>query len=205
MRIETVGLHTIDGLHLEGDLALTPDPAGAAVVAHPHPQYGGDRFNPVVDALFGALAGAGWTVVRFDFRGVGASEGRHGGGADERMDVVAGIDLVTTVAPDAPIWLLGYSFGATVTLDVTDPRVAGWVGVAPPLAALPRPCLAGPDHRPKLLLVPEHDQLSPPSATVGLTADWSTTTVETIPMGDHFLAGRTAWVAEHVIGWLAGR
>lgn len=176
------------------------------MLAHPHPQYGGDRTNIVVDTLFRALPEAGWHALRFDFRGVGRSEGAFGGGVDERLDVVAAIDLVDSVCESEPIWACGYSFGAMVALNVTDPRLAGWIAVAPPLAALGGPpCLAGPDHRPKLVLVPEHDQFSPPAATEPLVADWTATELRTVPMGDHFLAGRTAWVAEQVVDWLSSR
>lgn len=208
MRSETIGLATLDGHHLEGEVAFadaTLGPArGAVVIAHPHPQYGGDRTNIVVDALFRALPAAGWHALRFDFRGVGASEGSFGGGIDERLDVVAAVDVFDTLLADEPIWACGYSFGAIVALNVTDPRLSGWVAVAPPLAASPS-CLAGPDHRPALVLVPEHDQFSPPDVTEPLVAGWTATELRTIPMGDHFLAGRTAWVAEQVVAWLSSR
>ncbi len=210
MRIETVGLATLDGLHLEGDVAFAEPAAGpvrgAVVLAHPHPLYGGDRTNLVVDALFRALPEAGWHALRFDFRGVGASEGSFGGGTDERLDVVAAIDALDTVCGNEPIWAGGYSFGAMVALNVTDQRLAGWVAVAPPLAALDgAACLAAADHRPTLVVVPEHDQFSPPAATEAIVAGWAATELRTVPMGDHFLAGRTAWVAEQVVAWLSSR
>lgn len=205
-----MGLATLDGWHLEGDIAFA-DPAsgparGAVVLAHPHPRYGGDRTNVVVDALFRALPAAGWHALRFDFRGVGHSEGAFGGGVDERLDVVAAVDAFDAVCADEPIWACGYSFGAMVVLNVTDARLAGWIAVAPPLAAHDGPpCLAGADHRPALLLVPEHDQFSPPAVSEPLVAGWSATELRTVPMGDHFLAGRTAWVAEQVVAWLSSR
>ncbi len=202
MRIETVALATIDGLHLEGDVALPPQPAAGVVVAHPHPQYGGDRHNPVVDALFHALAGAGLAVLRFDFRGVGRSEGSHDGGAAERLDVAAGIELIEPFAGDHPIVLAGYSFGALVVLDVADPRVAGWFAVAPPLATATAAPLAATDHRPKHLAVPEHDQFTPPAVAVELTATWTATTVEVVTMADHFLVGRAAAVADSAVAFV---
>jgi hypothetical protein len=202
MRIETVGLRTDDGLRLDADVARADAPTGAAVITHPHPLYGGNRHHPVVGALYSALARAGWTVVRFDFRGVGASEGRHGGGADERTDVLAGVDLLAVEVPGVPVWLLGYSFGAAVELNVGDDRVAGWVGVAPPLGVLPGSPVAAADARPKLLLVPEHDQYTSPAATVELTREWPATTVEVVPMADHFLNGHADRVAERTLTWL---
>ena len=198
---ETVLLHTIDGLTLVGELAVPPVPAwAAAVVTHPHPLYGGDMHNVVVDAMVRALQRAGVAALRFDFRGVGRSEGEHGGGQDERLDVVAAIDLVAPLAGDGPVVLCGYSFGAAVAADVLDPRLGGWALVAPPLG-LVGAGLAGPDHRPKLVLAPAHDQLTPPERMRAATATWSATTVEEVPMADHFLAGATTAVGERVVGF----
>ena len=130
---ETVILATADGLALVGDAFLPASPWAAAVVTHPHPLYGGDRNNLVVDALCGALLAADVAVVRFDFRGVGDSEGEHDDGQGERLDVVAALEVATPFAGDGPVLLAGYSFGALVALNVTDPRLSGWVAVAPPL------------------------------------------------------------------------
>ena len=133
---EPVTFTTADGCTLVGDLTI---PSGvvhaAAVVCHPHPLYGGDRRNSVVDALFRALPEAGMAAVRFDFRGVGQSTGVHGEGAAEAADVAAAIDLLSGRCGTAvPMYLTGYSFGAAVALGVLDARVAGWVGVAAPLS-----------------------------------------------------------------------
>ena len=95
MRNDTLSIATMDGLDLEADLALPDEIRGAVVLCHPHPQYGGDRFNTVVEALFRALPSAGFAALRFDFRGVNNSEGRHGGGVDERMDALAALEAAT--------------------------------------------------------------------------------------------------------------
>jgi uncharacterized protein len=203
---ETVTLETLDGLTLVAELAVPRSPWAAAVVTHPHPLYGGDMHNPVVEALFRALHDAGVAAVRFDFRGTGSSEGRHDGGELERLDVVAALDVAAPFAFDGPLVVCGYSFGAAVALDVTDPRVAGWAAVAPPLGRAGR-SLAGPDHRPKLVLVPEHDQFTPPPAMRLATETWRSTTIEVLSMADHFLAGRTRAAADAVtafVGSLAG-
>jgi alpha/beta superfamily hydrolase len=201
VRTETVALTTIDGLCLEGDLALASHPAAGVVVAHPHPLYGGDRHNPVVDALFQALATAGLAVLRFDFRGVGRSEGSHDGGNAERLDVAAAVDLLEPITGDHPIVLAGYSFGGLVALDVVDPRVAGWFAAAPPLATTTAVPLAARDHRPKHLAVAEHDQFTPPPVAVELTTGWTATTVEVVSMADHFLLGRTGAVADSAVAF----
>lgn len=191
MSIETVLLDALDGVQLEADLARVDGARGSVVLAHPHPLFGGDRFNPVIDSLFGALAKAGFSTIRFDFRGVNSSGGSHDDGDSERLDIVAAVELLEIIHPDSPIWLVGYSFGALVALNVVDPRIGGWVAIAPPLAAMKRRCLADTDHRTKLLLVPGNDQYSDPAATAEFTADWVSCEQRTIAGADHFLGGHT--------------
>ncbi len=131
--VHPVSLSTVDGLTLDGDLALPAEPWAAAVIAHPHPPSGGDRHSPVVAAVFRRLAAAGVAVVRFDFRGVGDSEGEHDDGQGERVDVVAALDLAADVVARESLGaavLVGYSFGGRVVLDVTDERLAGWGAIA---------------------------------------------------------------------------
>jgi alpha/beta superfamily hydrolase len=192
---ETTVLTTADGLALEADVFLPEQPWGAAVVAHPHPLYGGDRTNPVVEAVTRALHAGGAAAVRFDFRGVGRSEGEHDDGVGERLDVAAAVELAAQLAGDGPLLVAGYSFGALVALNVTDPRITAWVAIAPPLTMAPRPLAAG-DHRAKLLLVAEHDQFCPPVKAAAAAEGWSNTTLDTITMADHFLGGRSGAAAE---------
>jgi alpha/beta superfamily hydrolase len=110
---------------------------------------------------------------------------------------------------DGPLLLAGYSFGAAVALSVADPRLDGWFAVAPPLAMPGRGALiASTDHRPKLIQAPEHDQFTPPAAMDEAVAGWTATTVELVPMADHFMAGATGVVAERAVAFaktLAGR
>ena len=198
MSIETVLLDALDGVQLEADLARVDGARGSVVLAHPHPLFGGDRFNPVIDSLFSALPAAGLCTIRLDFRGVNSSGGSHDDGDSERLDIVAAIELLEIIDPDSPIWLVGYSFGAMVTLNVVDPRVGGWVAIAPPLAAMKRRCLADTDHRSKLLLVPANDQYSDPRSTAELKTDWVAHEQRTIPGADHFLGGHVGSVCSVV-------
>lgn len=205
MRIEThdLSLDTLDGLRLEADLVVPDGAVAAAVLCHPHPAYGGDRHNQVVDTLFRTLPAAGIAVLRFDFRGAGGSDGVHGGGTDERLDVAAAADALAAVT-DAGLWLVGYSFGAAVALDVAHPRADGWVAVAAPLTMSPRRPLAAGDHRPKHLVVARHDQFCDPDATAGAVAGWPATDVVVVEGADHFLAGHVARVATLVTAAITG-
>lgn len=87
-------------------------PRGVAVIAHPHPLHGGTLTNKVVQTLARAFVLAGWTAVRFNFRGVGRSEGTYDEGRGELDDLLA---VVRAQAPDGPLCLSGFSFGAFVT------------------------------------------------------------------------------------------
>ena len=84
---------------------------GVAVVAHPHPLFGGTMDNKVVQTLARAFVQCGWTVARFNFRGVGASEGVHDAGEGEARDFLS---VVEQVAPKGALAVAGFSFGSFV-------------------------------------------------------------------------------------------
>ena len=85
---------------------------GVAVIAHPHPLFGGTLDNKVVQTLARAFAQCGWTAVRFNFRGVGATQGAHDEGRGELDDMLA---VAAQLAPTGALCLAGFSFGAFVT------------------------------------------------------------------------------------------
>lgn len=96
----------------------TQSPAiGTAVIAHPHPLYGGTMHNKVVQTMARAFVQSGWQVVRFNFRGVGASAGAHDGGRAEAADMLKVIELV---APTGSLAVAGFSFGAFVSSHVVQ-------------------------------------------------------------------------------------
>ena len=201
-------LLTNDGLSLEAEFRppstapSAPDNvSGAVVLAHPHPQQGGSMASLVTSELFRLLPARGLGVLRFNFRGVGSSEGSYGEGRAERADIVAAIDALVERWPALPLVLCGWSFGGDTSLSVVDERLSGWVAIAPPLRILPLDELSaasGADPRPKLLIVPEHDQFRPPAAATEATSDWTNTRIEPIAGADHFLVGRTEKVANLV-------
>jgi uncharacterized protein len=195
-------LTTGDGNTLDAEVITVPGALGAAVVCHPHPQMGGDRHNPVVDALFRALPRHEITTLRFDFRGVGRSTGAYADGIGERQDAEAALTWLAEHHPGMPLWSVGYSFGGDVALSVDHPALAGWVAVAPPLRVLADDPPASTSGRPTTLVVPAHDQFSPPERTRAETAAWHDTSIVEVPMGDHFLAGRLDTVADLVLAAL---
>ena len=102
----------IEALRDAPQLAEGQSPKGVAIIAHPHPLFGGTMDNKVVQTLARAFVQAGYTAVRFNFRGVGASAGEYDAGKAELQDLLA---VVQPVAPEGPIALAGFSFGAFVT------------------------------------------------------------------------------------------
>lgn len=136
MPVESVRIRTRDGLALEGRLALPPAPRGGAIVCHPHPLYGGSMSSALVPAIQRALLSRGWAALRFNFRGVGRSEGAYGGGEGEGDDARAALGHVAAVVGDRPLAVCGWSFGALVGLAVAidDARVTACALVAPPVS-----------------------------------------------------------------------
>ena len=136
MPTETIMFTSGDGIRLEGRLA-TPDerpPRGGAVICHPHPQYGGSMSSKLVPAMQRELVASGWVALRFNFRGVGRSEGSYDSGIGEIADVLGALERVREAAPDQTA-VVGWSFGAIVGLNAAarDGRVASYAGVAPPV------------------------------------------------------------------------
>ena len=117
-------------------LKTRPTNARAAVVfAHPHPQYGGTMHTKAVYQGTKGLTRIGCAVLRFNFRGVGGSEGTFDSGAGEMQDFIAALDYMAAKYPGVTLWAAGFSFGAWVALEVgaTDDRVSVLIGVAPPV------------------------------------------------------------------------
>jgi len=191
-------LHTADGLALEAEWSVPDDARAAVVLCHPHPQYGGTMRSIVISALFDALPKQGVACLRFNFRGVEGSDGVYGEGRDEPVDVVAAIDAASIAVPGAPRVLVGWSFGADMALTVDDPRIAGWVGIAPPLRFRTARDFSkvAADERPKLLVLAEHDEFRAPREIEAEVAGWAHTRVEVVPGASHFFVGRTERVVE---------
>jgi alpha/beta superfamily hydrolase len=108
---------------------------GAALVCHPHPLFGGTMHTKAVYRAAQALNEVGLAALRFNFRGVGASTGSHGGGIGEREDARAALDWLAERDPGAPLVAGGFSFGSMVALTVgaEDPRVVALLGLGLPI------------------------------------------------------------------------
>src|SRR5471030_1826750 len=133
---------------------------------HPHPQHGGTMNNKVVYTLFQVFVQQGFSVLRFDFRGVGRSQGKFDRGEGELSDAASALDWLQTYNPNASAcWIAGFSFGAWIGMQLLmrRPEITGFISVAPPASmydfAFLAPCPASGliVHGTKDSVVPEPD------------------------------------------------
>ncbi|MFM6986790.1 MAG: alpha/beta hydrolase [Hydrogenophaga sp.] len=178
-----------------------PDGAsrGVAVIAHPHPLHGGTLSNKVVQTLARAFVLAGWTAVRFNFRGVGRSQGSYDEGRGERDDLLS---VVNTQAPDGPLCLAGFSFGAFVTAHAVeylrtdrDIRQIVLVGTAASRFAV---APVAPELHPRTLVIHgEQDDTVPLEAAMAWARPQNLP-VLVVPAGGHFFHGQLPLLRELV-------
>jgi alpha/beta superfamily hydrolase len=179
---------------LEAVLALPQAaPVGAAVVCHPHPQYGGDMQSGVVIAVARALVAAGHAALRFNFGGVGRSGGGYTGGPGEMADAGVALEAMRARVPGGtPVALVGYSFGAWIALRVAaEVAPVDVVAVAPPLNLLD--CTFPADRVD--VVVGEFDQY----CSLEGVRKRSGAGLAVIAGADHFFAGREHEVASAVV------
>jgi uncharacterized protein len=183
-------------LTLEGLLANPGGEAPAAVVCHPHPMYGGSMFNNVVDAILAAMWQLGYATLRFNFRGVGASEGEHDGGRGEAGDAAAAMAYLLSqpgVRKQGAV-MAGYSFGAMVAVDAgyENAGVARIVAVALPLS-MTQPRVPDGASKPLLLVSGDRDSYSPVAGLTSLREKiGNSAQLEIIKGADHFFGGSEA-------------
>ncbi len=109
--------------------------APVALILHPHPQFGGSMNNRVVQQLALAFQRQGFSILRFNFRGVGRSQGSFDAGLGELADAASALDWVQGINPNMPgCWVAGFSFGAWIGMQLLmrRPEITGFVSVAPP-------------------------------------------------------------------------
>lgn len=121
---------------LEGRYQPAPsENAPIALILHPHPQYGGTMNNKIVYYLYHSFVRRGFAVLRFNFRGVGRSQGRFDNGIGELSDAAAALDWLQTYNKDASsCWIAGFSFGAWISMQLLmrRPEIEGFLSISPP-------------------------------------------------------------------------
>ncbi len=208
-KTERIFFKSTDGLSLSGEIHRPEGlPRGTIVLAHPHPQYGGTMENNVVDTLWRELAAEGWLTFRFNFRGVGASEGRFEEGIGETHDLKGAIRFLMDAGYNhLPCYLIGYSFGAYVIylLDAVPDAVEGIVMISPPVSM--SAFEAGRFKTlPTLFISGDRDLFCRPEALQKLAAALKTDkAVEIIPGIDHFWFGKENSLVAAIRAWIRSR
>lgn len=183
----------------------SPEPPFVALVCHPHPLFGGTMHNKVVYQAAKALHECGAAVLRFNFRGVGLSEGAHDKGIGERDDVHTALDYLASEFPGKPIVLAGFSFGAFVGLRVgcADARVARVIGLGLPVDNV-TPDYLRECHKPKLFLQGGNDEFGSPATLAALFATLPEPKHMVVIEGvDHFFAGKLPEVGAEIRSWIS--
>ncbi|MGB3904361.1 MAG: alpha/beta fold hydrolase [Anaerolineae bacterium] len=203
-------------LQLEGMLHRPGNQANrgpAVVLCHPHSLLGGSMQVPVIVATAEELAGRGLMAFRFNFRGVGRSEGEFGEGVAEVADVGGAVDFLLSQKDVDPerVYLMGYSFGAFVGLRHVeeDPRIAAIVALCLPLGSMATESFDqdfwSSFTKPKLFLAGDRDHVCPLSELRALAGSLPEPKELIVLEGaDHFLWGREEEIARDIAGFLAG-
>jgi alpha/beta superfamily hydrolase len=190
---------TLEGIYL----APAPGVEGGAVLAPPHPLYGGSLDSPVLTELAWACTKTGLASLRFNWRGVGASAGEPSGrAADADADYGSALDhLAETVA--GPLVAGGYSFGSAAALRAarSSARIERLLLVAPPPALVAPAAIAGSGRR-TLVLVGEYDPIAPARELAAACERAPQVELHVIPHADHFFVEGLAEIARLAAPWL---
>ena len=189
-------------------IVCQPDrPAKAiAIICHPHPLHGGTMNNKVVTTLAKGLVYCGAIVARFNYRGVGQSEGQFDHAVGECDDARAVMAWLQEAYPNLPVWVAGFSFGAYIAMRVSQDhkQVERCIGIAPAIAHYAFDDLTHL-HCPWLIVQGDQDDIAPP---VPVKAWWQSAPKNThqdyieVPGAGHFFHGRLIELRDTVVHWL---
>jgi uncharacterized protein len=189
---ERLWLSTSDGETLEARIDSPVEPTRFTVLCHPHPLQGGSMNAPLMIAVANRLVERGHVVLRFNFRGAGASTGAHDFGEGELEDVTAAVDHARE--SPLPLSIAGWSFGASTALSWLAARgePIPYAGIAPPPDDLPDQLPSGP----KRIVLGTREQVIDPATLIEYAERHSIDLVMTA--GDHFFHGRGKHIGDLV-------
>ncbi len=204
-RVTTI--KTIDGLALEARWEEAGNSAVAvAVLCHPHPLEGGAMNAPLLDEIARSLTPASIHVLRFNFRGVGFSEGTWGNGVGQTDDAAAAVRAAGIAFPDLRLGIAGWSFGATTSLhwQIETGSTLPWVGVAPGIGSCHGsevPEVSRLESADRLIIIGDRDQFATVDSIQAFAIE-ANARLEVLPNSDHFFYFREetvgSLVAEHL-------
>jgi len=178
-----------DTIQIEGLLCVQDGERGA-VITHPHPSYGGSMYNKIVEVLTTVYQEKGFSTLRFNFRGVGSSEGDYDQGDGEKEDVRSALHYLHERGK-SDLNLAGYSFGAWVNAKIIDsePLIKRIIMVSPPVAFLEfSPFLQSP--KIQVVVAGDRDEIAPAHRIKDLIVRWNPEArFEVIEGADHFYLG----------------
>jgi hypothetical protein len=185
--------------------------APIALMLHPHPQHGGTMNNKVVHRLYQAFAQRGFSALRFNFRGVGRSQGIFDRGEGELSDAAAALDWLQSYNTNATsCWIAGFSFGAWIGMQLLmrRPEIDSFITVAPPANMFDFGFLA-PCPASGLIIQGDQDQLVESAAVQRLATKLAhqrdiQVALTVVPGADHFFHNHLEQVGAAVEGYLAG-
>ena len=183
--------------------------APIAMILHPHPQFHGTMNHQIVYQCYYAFAHRGFSVLRFNFRGVGRSQGSFDHGTGELSDAASALDWAQTINPEArACWVAGFSFGAWIGMQLLmrRPEVEGFISIAPPANLYDFSFLA-PCPSSGLIVHGERDAVVPPKDVNTLVEKLKTQKgividQQVIPGANHFFDGKLEPLMESVTGYL---
>ena len=181
---------------IEGRFAPAPKPrAPVAMILHPHPSAGGTMNNRIVQELYKTFQRRGFATLRFNFRGVGKSQGTFDNGIGELSDAASALDWVQSFHVEAQsTWIAGFGFGAWIGMQLLmrRPEIRGFISIAPPANMFDFSFLA-PCPSSGIIIQGAEDEVATPLATQKLvdklrTQKHITIHHDTIPGANHFFA-----------------
>jgi len=200
--VTRVTIHVSTAVRLEGRWDVAEAAERVVVFCHPHPLQRGTMNAPLMIAVTRALVERGFAVLRFNYRGVGASTGAWDDGRGEVDDVAAAAALAAATYPDLPQRVAGWSFGAVMSLrwQARDGSTLPWAGIAPPVGSDRTPPMPEPPEltpAPRMIIVGDRDQFTTVAAVEAYAASIGAS-VEVLQGSDHFFYFREARVGDHV-------
>lgn len=198
----------LEGRYLPGTAAKSP----MALILHPQPQHGGTMNNKVVYNLYHIFGRRGFSVLRFNFRSVGRSEGEFDDGLGELSDAASALDWLQIFNPNSPsCWVAGFSFGAWIGMQLLmrRPEIHGFISIAPPANLYDFSFLA-PCPASGIIVHGEKDEIVSTASVAKLTEKLRTqksitVDYEEIPGANHFFENEMTELVERVEAYLDTR
>jgi alpha/beta superfamily hydrolase len=194
---EQVSITSTDGLTLEAELDAVSGAKASLLLCHPHPKMGGTMNAPLLLTIRDEMVTRGWNVLRFNFRGIGSSEGHASTGVEEVADAQGGLGHLRERFP-APVAIAGWSFGAAVAVRTAaaNDDLVGCVAIAPAVEEKPDITAGLPPARdlgisvPLLVVVGANDEQVNAEVVGAWAGELDEAILEVVPGANHFFWAR---------------